>query len=35
MLTTDPDKRLTIEGIRAHPWYQQVKVREYAGIYVG
>jgi len=24
MLTTDPGKRLTIEGIRWHPWYRQI-----------
>jgi 5'-AMP-activated protein kinase catalytic alpha subunit len=35
VLLTDPSQRLSIEGIRAHPWYQQVKVREYNGIYVG
>ena len=35
VLLTDPNQRLSIQGIRAHPWYQQVKVREYKGIYVG
>lgn len=35
ILCTDPTKRLSIEGIRAHPWYKQAKVREFHGIYVG
>ena len=35
ILNPDPTKRFSIEDIRDHPWYQQVKVREYRGIYVG
>ena len=35
ILTTNPNDRPTIAGIRSHPWYQQVKVREHRGIYVG
>jgi len=35
VLCTNPKERLTIEGIRAHPWFQQVKVRDHHGIYVG
>ena len=35
ILLTDPKQRLSIEGIRAHPWYQQAKVREFPGIIVG
>lgn len=35
ILSPDPKLRLTIDQIRAHPWYQQVKVKEYRGIYVG
>ena len=34
-MCTEPTDRLDIEGIRAHPWYKQVNVREYVGIYVG
>ena len=35
VLCTDPEKRLTIEEIRAHPWCQQVKVDCAPGILVG
>jgi hypothetical protein len=34
-LVPTPETRLTLEEIKAHPWYQQVNVREYVGIYVG
>ena len=35
ILCTNPKERLSIQEIKQHPWYQQVKVREYQGIYVG
>lgn len=36
ILTTDPAKRYTIEDIRRHPWFNQVKAsREMHGIIVG
>ena len=35
ILIPSPEQRLTIDEIRAHPWYQQVKVREFQGILVG
>jgi 5'-AMP-activated protein kinase catalytic alpha subunit len=35
ILTTDPDRRYTIEQIRAHPWYRQVTQELSSGILVG
>lgn len=36
ILNTDPDKRFTIEQIKAHPWYRQIKnVKDYPGIIIG
>ncbi|CAG9335007.1 unnamed protein product [Blepharisma stoltei] len=35
ILNTDPDKRFTIEQIRQHPWYNQVKQDTSPGILVG
>ena len=36
ILTTDPIRRYTIEDIRKHPWFNQVKIsREAQGIIVG
>lgn len=35
ILCQNPAERLSIAEIRQHPWYQQVKVREHHGIYVG
>lgn len=35
ILCPNPKERLTMREIRAHPWYQQVKIKEYCGIYVG
>mmetsp|Transcript_2705 Transcript_2705/g.2852 ORF Transcript_2705/g.2852 Transcript_2705/m.2852 type:complete len:650 (-) Transcript_2705:365-2314(-) len=35
ILTTDPNKRITIEGIRKHPWYTQASHRDLPGIVIG
>ena len=36
ILTTDPTKRYTVDDIRRHPWFNQVKqTRECQGIIVG
>ena len=35
ILNTDPEKRFKIADIRRHPWYCQVKLRDYDGIVVG
>ncbi|CAG9312128.1 unnamed protein product [Blepharisma stoltei] len=35
ILNTDPDKRYTIEQIRQHPWFSQVKQETTPGILVG
>lgn len=36
ILITDPARRYTIEDIRKHPWFYQVKpIREVQGIIVG
>lgn len=35
VLNTDPDQRYTIDQIRAHPWYNQIKHEVSPGILVG
>jgi hypothetical protein len=35
ILNPDPTKRFTIEDIRNHPWYKQVKPEEKAGTIIG
>ena len=36
VLNTDPDKRFTLEQIKAHTWYKQIKnAKEYSGIVIG
>jgi len=31
----NPKDRLTIAEIRQHPWYSQVNIKDFIGIYVG
>jgi 5'-AMP-activated protein kinase catalytic alpha subunit len=36
VLNTDPDKRFTLEQIKGHSWYNQIKnAKEYSGIIIG
>jgi len=36
ILNTDPEKRITIEQIKDHVWYKQIKnAKEYPGIIIG
>lgn len=36
ILNTDPNERFTLDDIKGHPWYQQIKsVKDYSGILIG
>jgi hypothetical protein len=35
ILNTNPDSRYTLDEIRAHPWYRQVRDRKNSGLFPG
>ena len=35
LLVTDPDKRYSLEQIKAHPWFNKVPFQNHQGIVVG